>query len=408
MTGITKYYVNLSIASKISNNNYSTKFLKPGQKSEIHIDPDKVPNIMNMYKESRVCNSQVIELAAVLKLDTLPGTKKELTKNSENPAPETSSALPLTNKSSEQDLDNMHDKSLEQETQKELDLEKLPKYNYQALPRILITGFDDDETIKYLRLTQKIKHCKIAKSMSSCTHLVTNGIKRTVKFLSSLNVCSYILNKNWILDSFELNNSEIINFTEASNVELCEKILKRDLKQRQENLENSEPAQSQLDETNLAEKAKNLNLLDYYTLKDPINEEKYNVKLQDILKQRRYNQLKNYKQSFLLTNYIIATTPNIKPNLDLLSPIILSAGGSILSKLPTMDELIRYHDSLENLDMNNNTRAKSIEDSNVNFLQNEKFGIQLIDAPQNTVLNTNLKQKKIIILASLEDENYWG
>lgn len=363
---------------------------------------------MNMYKESRVCNSQVIELAAVLKLDTLPGTKKELTKNSENPAPETSSALPLTNKSSEQDLDNMHDKSLEQETQKELDLEKLPKYNYQALPRILITGFDDDETIKYLRLTQKIKHCKIAKSMSSCTHLVTNGIKRTVKFLSSLNVCSYILNKNWILDSFELNNSEIINFTEASNVELCEKILKRDLKQRQENLENSEPAQSQLDETNLAEKAKNLNLLDYYTLKDPINEEKYNVKLQDILKQRRYNQLKNYKQSFLLTNYIIATTPNIKPNLDLLSPIILSAGGSILSKLPTMDELIRYHDSLENLDMNNNTRAKSIEDSNVNFLQNEKFGIQLIDAPQNTVLNTNLKQKKIIILASLEDENYWG
>ena len=367
---------------------------------------------MNMYKETRLCNSKVIEMAEVtpaeglvvfdrkvednnliekLDEDDMMGDAAEEAKNfkklakiaelkeqekeKENKEKENKEK---ENKASGKDLDKDKDKNDDKKDSEEdmlditIEINKNAKaqeksfddispnnnnhdgffkgqnqteFKYVPIPRVLITGFDDTETLKLLEIIESLPKCKVAKTMTSCTHLVTSEIKRTVKFLSSLNVCKVVVTKEWLLDSKYKNDNKVI-------------------KLNQENL-------------------------DKYSLKDPTNEAHYKVNLKEVLKLKT---TRSFNENFILSDYIIATTPNIKPNLDLLSPIILSAGGSILRKIPTTDEICRYSDSQRNIPGQKKLIIlASYEDSSYLNSLSAKDGI-LLYGPE-FILNSCLRQK---------------
>jgi len=43
----------------------------------------------------------------------------------------------------------------------------------------------------------------ITQQASECTHLVSDGMARTIKFMSAINVCEYVLTTDWIKDSYK-------------------------------------------------------------------------------------------------------------------------------------------------------------------------------------------------------------
>lgn len=68
-------------------------------------------------------------------------------------------------------------------------------------PKILFTGINDQAKAEYEAIVKKLKGVVVT-DMSNATHLVTDTIRRTVKFLMAMNQAeTHILNVNWILDS---------------------------------------------------------------------------------------------------------------------------------------------------------------------------------------------------------------
>jgi len=58
-----------------------------------------------------------------------------------------------------------------------------------------------------LFLSQKLEalDCRVETTLALCTHLVAKQISRTVKFLTCISSCSYIVTPGWIDESFKYN-----------------------------------------------------------------------------------------------------------------------------------------------------------------------------------------------------------
>lgn len=172
------------------------------------------------------------------------------------------------------------------------------------MPRVLLTGFDLEE---HSRLMQQIEQLngKPVKSMFACTHLVTNKVKRTVKFLSGLSVCNHVLTSLWIVDSYKS----------------VENGMNGGMRQKQ--------PRAVLPEWRNEEN---------YALVDRDQESIFNFTLEDALRSKQIN-------GALFKNFIFCVTPQVVPSIDLLTPIISAAGGTVLRKMPTIDEIVRYSET---------------------------------------------------------------
>lgn len=51
-----------------------------------------------------------------------------------------------------------------------------------------------------LQMVEKLGGC-VTDNPRQCTHLVAKSLCRTVKFFIAINVCKYIVNKDWLEDS---------------------------------------------------------------------------------------------------------------------------------------------------------------------------------------------------------------
>ncbi|OLY84762.1 BRCT-containing protein 1 [Smittium mucronatum] len=145
--------------------------------------------------------------------------------------------------------------------------------------------------------------------VKNATHLVSNGVKRTAKFLEALNsgkiyivsmqwLRHSILLKSWIDLSSDLPSKEVIS--------LCKKIgtVNQDM------------------DLNTLSKNNWVWMLGY-GINDPELEQKYNFVLKDSIEKSHRAQLFN--------NIIVYSTPNVKPSMDVLRGIVESGGGLLVA-----------------------------------------------------------------------------
>ncbi|KAI8896335.1 BRCT domain-containing protein [Globomyces pollinis-pini] len=140
--------------------------------------------------------------------------------------------------------------------------------------RILFTGINNVE--KYAKMIEMLNGVQV-EDWKECTHLVTNGIKRTVKFLCCVSTGKYIMDVKW--------------------------------------LENSKKAGSFIDE-------------EKFCLKDSANEKKFNFNLKSILEKSRLS-------SPIFNGLSFYSTKSAFPKLQDLQAIVEGAGGKLLSKAPS-------------------------------------------------------------------------
>ncbi|XP_022094041.1 PAX-interacting protein 1-like isoform X2 [Acanthaster planci] len=87
------------------------------------------------------------------------------------------------------------------------------------IPYVLFTGIDSRAIPELIKKLEKLGG-RMADTMASCTHLVTNKVTRTVKFLSGVSVCRFIVTPMWIEESYKSRwfldeNSFLLNDLEA-------------------------------------------------------------------------------------------------------------------------------------------------------------------------------------------------
>ena len=75
-----------------------------------------------------------------------------------------------------------------------------------------------------------------------------------------------------------------------------------------------------------------------YALVDRDQESIFNFTLAEALRSKELN-------GALFKNFIFCVTPQVVPSIDLLTPIISAAGGTVLRKMPTIDEIVRYSET---------------------------------------------------------------
>ena len=81
--------------------------------------------------------------------------------------------------------------------------------DYQAA-RLNNTGFSFKSSMAFFSICCFVSFQKLEKlgghladSIGSCTHLITNKVTRTVKFLSGVSVCRFIITPMWIDESYK-------------------------------------------------------------------------------------------------------------------------------------------------------------------------------------------------------------
>ena len=401
-TGIVKYYVNLEFAEKLTvesqavsvnggnNNNSNLSGRKTSALSiilhklwknpidEMTIDPDKCNTIMSNYAQPRFCNIEVLERIAcdidIKLMQSLP-----ISDPLYNFLPLSLSGLTNTNKNMIKNTSDLQNHIKNSTIINQISPEKQSQFN--LLPFILITGFSDETTLKLVKIVEhlaKLGQCRLTKNMTNCTHLVTNEIKRSVKFLTAINVCQFVLTEDWLLESEKKNRiqkeeeqyflSDRINENKF-NVNLAQIFQKRTkdrdqklmeirqeihnfkLKMEKERIskiqiKNSENEISQ-DSTNasgtIKKKTKKSENLPKNISQNPdhyLSNLHPSVHYHSITAD--FNQAVS-KRTQIFKHLHFTATPNISPNLQLLQPIILSAGGSIIDGFPVFDEICRYH-----------------------------------------------------------------
>ncbi|KAL2731084.1 FHA domain-containing protein PS1 [Vespula squamosa] len=165
-----------------------------------------------------------------------------------------------------------------------------PNTSFSAKEKILFTGITDDEYAKALKVLGGTK----VEDPSKCTVLVTDKIRRTIKFLCALANAVPIVSINWLHES---------------------------------------------------KKAGRFLDWDNYMLKDPAMEAKYGFRLRKSLDKARERKL--------LDGYVVLLTPNIvSPPISELRTMIASCGGKALlrpsSKLSEKTVIISHQDDLDN------------------------------------------------------------
>ncbi|XP_043682592.1 FHA domain-containing protein PS1 [Vespula pensylvanica] len=165
-----------------------------------------------------------------------------------------------------------------------------PNTSFSAKEKILFTGITDDEYAKVLKVLGATK----VEDPSKCTILVTDKIRRTIKFLCALANAVPIVSINWLHESKKAGR-----FLDWEN----------------------------------------------YMLKDPAMEAKYGFRLRKSLDKARERKL--------LDGYVVLLTPNIiSPPISELRTMIASCGGKALlrpsAKLSEKTIIISHQDDLDN------------------------------------------------------------
>ncbi|KAL3842636.1 hypothetical protein ACJMK2_020627, partial [Sinanodonta woodiana] len=78
------------------------------------------------------------------------------------------------------------------------------KENKGAGPHVLFTGFPRGLT-KQLQLIVTSLGGTVVENPRNCSHLVAPSISRTMKFFVAINVCQYIMDKQWLENSMQQN-----------------------------------------------------------------------------------------------------------------------------------------------------------------------------------------------------------
>lgn len=151
----------------------------------------------------------------------------------------------------------------------------VPARAWTGVPRVVFTGLNPTAV---RRLTDQLKALggKTADSVKSCTHIVASKIMRTIKFLTGISVCRYIVSPEWI---------------EESHAKNC-----------------------YLDEND-------------YILRDFENEKLYGMSLPESIKKAQARPL--FKD---ITIYV---TPNVRPDQTSMAEIVGCGGGKLLEQMPT-------------------------------------------------------------------------
>ncbi|KAL2748363.1 FHA domain-containing protein PS1 [Vespula maculifrons] len=165
-----------------------------------------------------------------------------------------------------------------------------PNTSFSAKEKILFTGITDDEYAKVLKVLGGTK----VEDPAKCTILVTDKIRRTIKFLCALAYAVPIVSINWLHESKRAGR-----FLDWEN----------------------------------------------YMLKDPAMEAKYGFRLRKSLDKARERKL--------LDGYVVLLTPNIiSPPISELRTMIASCGGKALlrpsAKLSEKTIIISHQDDLDN------------------------------------------------------------
>lgn len=153
-------------------------------------------------------------------------------------------------------------------------------------PRILFTGITPSEVSRLTEIVIDLGGTVVA-SVKQCTHLVTRKIIRTVKFLCAISVAHYVVSPDWI-DKSQKSNSLL------------------------------DPAE--------------------FTIKDAQSEEMYDMKLTTSLQRARARPL--------LQGISVYVTQNIEPSPASMKEIIQCAGGQVLPKVPSQQQLADFKKNL--------------------------------------------------------------
>ncbi|XP_057300521.1 PAX-interacting protein 1-like isoform X2 [Hydractinia symbiolongicarpus] len=95
--------------------------------------------------------------------------------------------------------------------------EKQRKLNFPPhVKRVLFTGLTGATVHRLRQNVLKLKG-ELAKGVNDCTHLVAPKITRTVKFLSAVSICKFLVAPAWVDESFEARN-----FLEETNYTLVD------------------------------------------------------------------------------------------------------------------------------------------------------------------------------------------
>ncbi|OUM57027.1 hypothetical protein PIROE2DRAFT_65238 [Piromyces sp. E2] len=141
------------------------------------------------------------------------------------------------------------------------------------IPRIIFTGIDDH----YVNIVKDLGGI-VEESWENCTHLVTDKIRRTVKFLCVLATGKKIVSLNWVKASKKAGK-----FLDPNK----------------------------------------------YILKDPASEKKWKFTMKSSLKTAHDN-----RDNPLFKGLTFYMTPNTKPPFDEMETIINAAGGTLIKDLP--------------------------------------------------------------------------
>jgi len=74
-------------------------------------------------------------------------------------------------------------------------------------PKRIIVLFTNVTREKMKELTPMLEQLggTITQNASECSHLVSDGMARTIKFMAAINICDYVLTTDWITDSYQAN-----------------------------------------------------------------------------------------------------------------------------------------------------------------------------------------------------------
>ncbi|CAK8684726.1 unnamed protein product [Clavelina lepadiformis] len=199
---------------------------------------------------------------------------------------------------------------------------------YESLPRVCFTGLSSiivEELIKKLDILQG----NVETNYTRCTHLVSRGVSRTVKFLSCISSCSYVVTPEWIDESF-----------------------------------------------------KNKWLLDEgkYLLVDKSAENKFKFSLQETIKRAR--------KAPLFRDCLFCITKRVEPDRKTLKQVVECAGGRVLNKMPQVSVLKQLKAKSA---PNNRVFVVSCPDDETLYKTIKKEGLQVHNA--EIILTGVLKQE---------------
>ncbi|XP_078579620.1 PAX-interacting protein 1-like [Branchiostoma floridae x Branchiostoma japonicum] len=150
----------------------------------------------------------------------------------------------------------------------------------EKTPRVLFTGLDI-ASVNDLTTKVQLIGGEVAESIHKCTHLVSTKVLRTVKFLSGVSSCRFIVSPAWVEDSFKRRC-----FVEEK----------------------------------------------MHTLVDQEQEAQFGFRLAESLARARVQKL------FKDTCFYM--TPNVIPRLDMMKTIVESAGGKVIGTKPAVNRVL--------------------------------------------------------------------